>query len=63
MADDDPEILAALEAEYQRDLFRALTHLLDRGARPPVVVIDDIHWADQAMAVGSWTEPDPFFIC
>ena len=48
MGDDDPEILAALEAEDQRDLFRALTHLLDRRARPTVIVIDDIHWADQA---------------
>jgi DNA-binding CsgD family transcriptional regulator len=48
MADLEPRLLSALETNDPRGVFDALKELLSRTLRPTVVVIDDVHWADQA---------------
>ena len=48
MADDEPRLLSALETSDPRGVFDALKELLGRTLRPTVVVIDDVHWAEQA---------------
>src|SRR5919201_4053743 len=42
-------LAALLAAESSREqLFAALLDELDQGARPQVVVVEDVHWADEA---------------
>jgi predicted ATPase len=48
MADLEPRLLPALRKSDPRAVFEVLMELLARRSRPTVVVIDDIHWADQA---------------
>jgi DNA-binding CsgD family transcriptional regulator len=48
MTDLEPKLLPALETNDQRAVFDALMELLGRTLRPTVVVIDDVHWAEQA---------------
>lgn len=48
MADYETGIGAALQSQDTRVLFSELSDLLNRKIRPTVIVIDDIHWADQA---------------
>ncbi|HYJ25141.1 MAG TPA: AAA family ATPase [Acidimicrobiia bacterium] len=48
MADQEPRLLPALEGNDPRAVFDVLMELLGRKLLPTVVVIDDVHWADQA---------------
>jgi DNA-binding CsgD family transcriptional regulator len=48
MADLEPRLLSALETIDPNEVFDALKELLGRTLRPTVVVIDDVHWAEQA---------------
>jgi DNA-binding CsgD family transcriptional regulator len=44
----EPRLLPALKANDPRALFDVLLELLSRRSLPTVLVIDDVHWADQA---------------
>ncbi len=48
MAGLEPRLLPALETNDPRAVFDALMELLGRRSRPTVVVIDDVHWSEQA---------------
>lgn len=48
MANGDAEIEVALENSDSQGLYRVLYNLLDRRAKPTILVLDDVHWADQA---------------
>ena len=48
MTDLEPRLLPALETNDPGAVFDALMELLGRTLRPTVVVIDDVHWAEQA---------------
>jgi DNA-binding CsgD family transcriptional regulator len=48
MAGREPRLLPALETNDSRALFDVFMELLCRTSGPTVVVIDDVHWADQA---------------
>ena len=48
MAGLEPRLIPALESNDPRAVFEVVMELLGRRSLPTVVVIDDVHWADQA---------------
>jgi len=48
MAEDEPSLREALDADDRDGVFRSLLDLLTRSLRPTIAVIEDIHWADEA---------------
>jgi DNA-binding CsgD family transcriptional regulator len=48
MADSEPRLLPALEANDPRAVYEVVMELVGRRSRPTVVLIDDVHWAEQA---------------
>ncbi len=48
MAGHEPRLLPALETNDPRAVFDEVMELLGRRLLPTVVVIDDVHWAEQA---------------
>jgi hypothetical protein len=48
MAGQEPRLLPALETNDPRAVFDVFIELVGRKSRPTVVVIDDVHWAEQA---------------
>lgn len=48
MAFDEATLEEALESDDRQDTLRAVYELLTRGLRPTVMVIEDVHWADDA---------------
>jgi hypothetical protein len=48
MAIDDAEIDAALRTGDRHDVFAALLETMSRSLRPTVMVIEDLHWADDS---------------
>ena len=48
MAFDEPSLAEALRADDRQALFRAVLELLSRALRPTIMVIEDMHWADDA---------------
>lgn len=48
MAFDEPSLLESLEQDDRQRTFTTLYELFNRSLRPTVVVIEDVHWADEA---------------
>lgn len=48
MASSDPEIRASLDSKDRQATFDAVLELLSRSLRPTVMIIEDVHWADDA---------------
>jgi DNA-binding CsgD family transcriptional regulator len=48
MALDEPTIEEALRGQDRHDVFTLVLELMARALRPTIVVIEDIHWADEA---------------
>jgi predicted ATPase len=48
MALDEPLLAEALRGQDRYEVFAAVLDLMTRGLRPTIVVIEDIHWADEA---------------
>lgn len=48
IAADEPQLTSALEEENRFVVFRAIMDLLERALRPTILVIEDLHWADDA---------------
>jgi len=48
MALDEPSLAEALRGQDRYEVFTLLLELMSRSLRPTVVVIEDIHWADEA---------------
>lgn len=48
MALDEPALGDALRGQDRYDVFGALLEMMSRSLRPTLVVIEDIHWADEA---------------
>jgi DNA-binding CsgD family transcriptional regulator/tetratricopeptide (TPR) repeat protein len=48
MAFDEPILETALHSDDRQDTLRAVFELLTRTLRPTVMVIEDVHWADDA---------------
>jgi len=48
MSFDEPSLHEALTEDDRYAAFRALFELLTRSMRPTIVVIEDVHWADDA---------------
>lgn len=48
MAGDEPMLRSALESGDRDSVFRAVLELLNRTLRATVMVVEDIHWADEA---------------
>ncbi|MEN8237784.1 MAG: AAA family ATPase, partial [Actinomycetota bacterium] len=48
MVDDDAGIRLPLKENDSQGLYRLLYSLFDRRMRPTILVLDDVHWADQA---------------
>ena len=48
VAAQEPQLIPALEADDRLAVFRNIIELLERALRPTVLVIEDVHWADDA---------------
>ncbi|MGH8913899.1 MAG: ATP-binding protein, partial [Acidimicrobiia bacterium] len=48
MALDEPSLGDALRGTDRYEAFSAILELMSRALRPTIVVIEDIHWADEA---------------
>ncbi len=48
MALEEPDLAAALRGLDRHELFTVVLELISRALRPTIVVIEDIHWADEA---------------
>lgn len=48
MAFDEPTLEAALQSDDRQDTLHAVFELLTRTLRPTVMVMEDMHWADDA---------------
>jgi DNA-binding CsgD family transcriptional regulator len=48
MAFDEPSLVDVLKSDDRYDVYSTLLELLSRSLRPTVVVIEDVHWADEA---------------
>jgi DNA-binding CsgD family transcriptional regulator/tetratricopeptide (TPR) repeat protein len=48
MAFDEPALLESLESSQRQSTFTTVLELLSRSLRPTVMIIEDIHWADDA---------------
>ena len=48
MAYDDPSLFDALGHDDRHQVFHRVLELCSRSLRPTIVVIEDVHWADEA---------------
>ncbi len=48
MSFDEPSLHEALAEDDREATFRALVELLTRSMRPTIIIIEDVHWADDA---------------
>jgi DNA-binding CsgD family transcriptional regulator len=48
LAAQESQLLPILESDARLTVFRSIIELLERALRPTVLVIEDVHWADDA---------------
>ena len=65
MALDEPSLGEALRGQDRYEVFALVLELMSRSLRPTVIVIEDIHWADEATLdlikfLGRRISPEPW---